>query len=240
MNKMSLSVIVGLLFVQSCSNNPYQGIEDPLKEKVFASAGVKELKKYRTENITITDTITVSDSISAIMQELQPFIVKKDLNDFTKKRNQEFKEFRRDGASYEREVMRGSLKDASPWCTEIRQITEKADSLIKNWEKVSPYDYEYMYLNIWYLNRQQKFYQTQYENTTRVLLKELPKHKVAAENYKKLLQKPSDEILYYKVLYVYSFYNPIVENKVRVSKNATLSPDWKLINMTDAGFEVIH
>lgn len=240
MNRLLLVVaIAGVEIIQSCSSNPYQGIEDPLKEKVFKSADGMEFKKYKTENITITDTITVLDSISAIKKELEPFIVQKDLKDFTKKRNQEFKEFRRDGASYEREVMRGSLKDASPWCTEIRQITEKADSIIKNWEQVTTYDYDYMYLNIWYLNRQQHFYHTQYESTTSAVLEELPKHKATIDSYKELLQKPGDEILYFKVLYVYSFYNTLIKHKVRVTQNATLSPDWKLINMVNADVQVI-
>ena len=69
---------------------------------------------------------------------------------------------------------------------------------------------------------------------------ELPKHKAAIDSYKELLQRSGDEILYFKVFYVYSFYNPIIKNKVKVSKNAKLTSDWLLISMEDAGFQIVE
>jgi hypothetical protein len=49
--------------------------------------------------------------------------------------------------------MHGELKDASPWCTKIRIMTEKADSLMNVWNDVTTDSYEYNHLIAFYLQR---------------------------------------------------------------------------------------
>lgn len=230
-------LLVPLLVCAACTNNPYKDLENAIKSEILADADVK-LEKYKTESLSFVDTVTVAKRKSEIEKELSPFYVEKNLDEFTERRNQEFKVFRRD-PSYEEAIMRGNLKDASPWCTELRVVTEKADSLIANWDKVSSYDYEYMYLNIWYINRAQKFYDTEYQYATRTFLEELPSHKSSAEELKELSNKRDDEVLNYVANYVYSFYNSFVQSKVRVSTNVTLSPDLEIIKIEDEDFDVI-
>lgn len=233
-----LLYLLPIILLASCAGNPYKDIENTLKAKVFDAAGDMPLKRYKTESITFIDTVTVEERLAEIESELEPFYVKKDRKDFTKKRNQEFKEFRLD-PSYERDVLRGKLKDASPWCTEIRLITEKADSLLNNWDKVSPYDYDYMYLNIWYLNRALHFYGTPSRYAIEALLEDLPNHKKAADQYKALSSTPKNWIVYYKVKYVYSFFNPIIKTNVRVSRIATYSGKMNFVEMDEGEFEFI-
>lgn len=229
--------IIPILFCAACANQN-NGLENALKSEVFSAAGDVKLEKYKTESISFIDTVTVAERKSEIEEELKPYHVEKNLDEFTERRNQEFKVFRRD-PSYEEAIMRGNLKDASPWCTELRIITEKADSLIENWDKVSSYDYDYMYLNLWYINRAQKFYDTEYQYMMNTFLEEFPSHKSLTEELKELSNKGDDEVLFYVANYIYSFYNPFVQSRVRVSKNVTLSPNMEIIQMKDEGFTVI-
>ena len=228
MKKIAFAFIV--LFVAACSESSNKKLEASLKEKVTAAEG-RELKDFKSEDLTFTDTVTVAKRIAEIEEDLRPYYIEKNLNGFVKMRNQEFKTFRND-PTYEKEIMRGRLKDASPWCTELRQVTEKADSLIANWDDVSQYDYDYIYLVTWYINRARQFYNN--DSSTGALLQKLPEFKDELDERKELLSKPEDDVLFYRVRYTYSFFNDILGQRIGLSRTASVTSDLEVIDLSEA------
>lgn len=236
MKKIFLLVLPLVLF--SCTNNPYEHLETQMKAKVLEDTFEGKLKKYKTLGVSIMDTITIADSLEVLLEDIHPYAnaFEKDLDSFKEHRNREFRDFRYRQPNYEEDVMRGKLKDASAWCTEIRVITETADSLIANWDKVSIYDYEYVYLNFWYSHRLFSFYDMDNKHEAKEYLDEIISLKDAFLKYKELSKMPKNEVLYYNVEYKYSFFNPLLDCEVFISNIARFTPDWILIDMESSDF----
>ena len=112
----------------SCSKSP---IEQSLEKYVVDRTDGVDMK-YKLKDYHFIDTITVQKMMDSLSIKLTLITQEPNLEEFKNKRDQEFKQFRDNVPDYEEKVMRGELKDASDWCTEIRIITEKADSIIAN------------------------------------------------------------------------------------------------------------
>lgn len=227
--KQSLIVLIALALV-SCAKEETP-LEKTLRSYVEKGGNGVDVK-YELIGYQLKDTILLSqqtDSVLAILQKTlgKDGLKKGSLEDFKKDRNREFKEFR--FAGYEKDVMTGKLKDASEWCTEIRIVTEKADSLIQNWDKVSDYSYEYYYLRWWYLNRMVNFYKSSFDYSYRSKVekafKSVAKLKPSFAEYNRLKELPQDSIVYITCSHTYSIFNPMLDkrissrNKVYLDKN---------------------
>ena len=136
-----LFLFMTLCALVSCAPNPNDSaIKTTLAERYSDAPLGYQLLRYE-----IVDTLYYGDMLGNIAPV--------DKTAFTKQRNQEFTQFRMNGREYERDIMRGELKDASEWCTELRLITERADKVLANFDSVKLYDYEYQYLSAWYNSR---------------------------------------------------------------------------------------
>jgi hypothetical protein len=211
-----LVFLLTILFFCGCSKSP---LEQSLEKYVIDRADGIDMK-YKLISYDYIDTLTVKNMIDSISEELPIMKSNPDLEDFKKKRNQEFVEFRTD-PNYEEQIMRGNLKDASDWCTEIRVITEKADSLISNWNKVDRYSYDYNYLYWWYQKRSADFNMYDYDlagqiNTAFNIIKE---SKEKFNLLSSLLDKPKDDVYFYVVSHTYSIINPLIKKKITQTDN---------------------
>lgn len=235
--KKIVSIFIAIIAVLSCTKKVSNNIENTLIKKVYEET--ENIKKYKTEKISVIDTITVADEMLNFEKSFSKLFFEKNIETFTKRRNQEFKEFGR-SKNYEEEIMRGELKDASPWCTEIREITEKADSILKNWDNVNVYDYDYVFVNLWYLRRHAGFYGNyEYKYAFNSLLNTLPNYKKDFEYYKELSSLPKNNILYYNIEYVYSYLNTLINNRIKVICNVKITPNMEIIEFDTNDFDVI-
>lgn len=221
-----LVFLLTILFFCGCSKSP---LEQSLEKYVVDRSNGIDMK-YKLISYNYIDTLTVKNMIDSISAELPIMKSDPDLADFKKKRNQEFVEFRTD-PNYEEQIMRGRLKDASDWCTEIRIITEKADSLISNWDKVDKYSYDYNYLYWWYQKRASEYNMYDYDlaeqiNTAFNIVKE---SKEKFEQLSSLKGKPKNEIFSYVVTHTYSIFNPLIEKKITQTDNVYLDENMNLI-----------
>ena len=146
---MKKLLIIPLILLCGCSQSPI--------EKSLASYVSERDPRidYKLTSYTVVDTITVGslrDSLGNTLITTEP-----DKDKFMKLRNQEWNELRKD-STYEYSVMEGDLKDKSEWCTTIRLITNRADSLLNNWDEVDKYSYELNYLTWWDNDRAAQFY----------------------------------------------------------------------------------
>ncbi len=133
-------------------------------------------------------------------------------------------------------IMRGDLKDASDWCTEIRVITEKADSLINNWNKVDRYSYDYNYLYWWYQKRSADFNMYDYDlagqiNTAFNIVKE---SKEKFDLLSSLLDKPKDDVYFYVVSHTYSIVNPLIKKKITQTDNVYFDANYNYVKYEPA------
>lgn len=212
--KKILFFAFAVLFLCGCSESQ---IEQSLKKYVIDHANGVDVK-YRLISYEFIDTVTVKDMIDSLSSVLPIMESEPQLDDFIKKRNQEFEDFRK-GENYEEKIMSGELKDASEWCTEIRIITEKADSLIENWDKVTKYSYDYNYLYWWYMKRAAEFYQFEYDLSSDInsSFHSVEKGKDKFKELNSILNSPKDSVCGYTVLHKYSINNPITSSKTNIS-----------------------
>lgn len=193
--------------------------------------------KYKLISYNIIDTLTIGEAIDSFSLNL-PIIEKENIEDFKKLRNQEFQDFRDPG--YEEDVMHGKLKDASEWCTEIREITEKSDSIISVWDKVTKYSYDYNYLHWWYLRRAAEYYEYDYELRSNInqAFDLVVQSKKQFEDINKLLSFNPQDKYGYIVIHKYSIHNPFVNNRIEIVNKVYLDNDMNYIKhetMSDLG-----
>ena len=129
-----LAAIAVITVLSSCENDIEKKLRDNVESR-FTGIDVK----YKLMSIQPNDTVTVSERVKVLESEigwLKEICDTISSDGFRKLRNQEFRELRSD-STYEEAIMRGSYKDASPWCTELRERTEAADSILANWDSNS-------------------------------------------------------------------------------------------------------
>jgi hypothetical protein len=141
----------------------------------------------------------------------------------------EFDVYREPG--YEEEVMRGSLKDASEWCTEIRRRTETADSLLSRWETVGKYNYDYINAKCWYMWRVFD-YDDDYEMKTvmKMVLDSLKEDETAIRAADAFSKADKDSVVGYKVLHSYSIKNPLFKKDITMTDEVELSTDLRVVS----------
>lgn len=222
-----ITTIAPLLLLVSCKSQTDAIIESNLEKYVVERAGEVDVK-YKLVDYTVVDTLTVQSEIDRWSPLLDRICFDVDIEDFKKKRNQEFVSFRND-PDYEEKVMRGSLKDASPWCTEIRVITEKADSLIANWDNVSKYSYDYQYLCAYYTDRAASFYGVS-EVDIIDFFKENKDAFIFMESSHKM---PKDSIVGYNVIHKYSVHNPVLDKRIELKDSVNMDGSFKIKKITD-------
>ncbi len=132
--------------------------------------------------------------------------------------------------------MTGELKDASPWCTEIRLITERADSLIANWDKVNCYSYEYNYLTWWYLKRSAQYYN--YSSSSGYRLEQTEKLKDTYEEVNELLTQNKEDIHSYFITHKYTIYNPLFKMRVPITDYLYFDKDMQLLRKADSDIDI--
>lgn len=218
-----LALIIGLT---SC-NNP---IEKSLKDDIQKKIG-KEASTYDLVSCIITDTIRVSDMITILDNKVKILSVASDIDSaaFVEMRNQEFVKFRRD-TTYEDKIMRGELKDASGWCTELRQVTETADSVIANWATAKD-SWEAKRLYIWYLTRSMQYYDNnKYNEDWRLeILKQTDDTKDAFSQLRVFNSAPQDSALYMTILHTYSLLNPLLKKDVVLTDSVAMDFDYNVL-----------
>jgi hypothetical protein len=208
----NLLVILLMTTMFSCSKSP---IEQSLEKYVVDRADGVDMK-YKLKDYHFIDTITVQKMMDSLSIKLTLITQEPNLEEFKNKRDQEFKQFRDNVPDYEEKVMRGELKDASDWCTEIRIITEKADSIIANWNKVDRFSYDFNYLSWWYTKRSAEFYEFDYKLTSDIdkAFRMVQESKNDFEQYEKIKNSPKDSVIDYVISHTYSIYNPLIKSKI--------------------------
>lgn len=221
-------IIVALFALSSCSTNP---IETALESNI-KNGGSEIAPSYKLINYEITDTITVADKRQMLSEQMP--ILKKigeiDSATFLKFRNQEFKEFRAYTPNYEDDIMRGDLKDASPWCTEIRLVTEKADSILANWSTASTSWDAIRTYSFYVFRRSQYFDSENYPESWRVEAMEyIDGYKPIYEELMSLNAAPLDSALYITLLHTYSLYNPTFGKRIQFVDSVAMDFDYNVI-----------
>ena len=221
MKTRALLLTMLLIFtISSCSKSPYSKFEDSLtKQATERSKGM--IKDFKIDSISI-DTFTVAESM-ANFEEKMKFMDNLSKEDFIILRNQEFDDFRAPG--YYESIMTGDLKDASEWCTLLRVNTEKADSLISNWDNLPKYNYELAFLTAWYLDRKMDFL----GDHSWEMRKSIENSKDGFEKYHRYKDSPADSIIAYIVYYESSFFNPILKTKVKDKSMAMFNSEYELM-----------
>lgn len=203
----------------SCTKNP---VEQELKEYVERAAGGVEVK-YKLIGYHIIDTVTYAEAVDSLKKTLFVFDDKLPLEEFRAIRNWEFRMARTDGlTNYEEEIMRGSLKDASPFYTELREVTEMADSLIGVWDSVDVYTYGYNYVRLWQMKRVLS-YLHRHEYEVDELFDKVKKDKPLYEELSLLRKQSAANIFEYRVEHQYSIFNPLFNKRIEMSNLVTFS-----------------
>lgn len=228
--KKLLFITLTILLLPGCSNKNSK-IEDELERYVVDMSELGSVAKHKLQykliDYRIIDTITIAKLIDSLSKDATIPDKKITLEEFKELRDQEFVKFRLD-TLYEERIMKGDLKDASPWCTELRIITEKADSLIENYDKITNFSYDYNYLYWWYQKRRAQYYNFNYELKSNI--ENIFKHVIEAEDNFKLLDSlqtsNKDDVWEYVILHDYSIHNPLFDKKVELSHNVYLNKNY--------------
>lgn len=222
MNKAIVILFFASLTFVSCGRK--SEIEKRLEAHVIEQ-GNGIIKDYNLKSIDI-DTITVGGRIKQLSTELDWADVEPDSSVLRTLRNRDFIEFHYFNPNYEEQVMRGEYKDASEWCTELRVVTEKADSLLAAWPTVKKYNYDYLWLIAWYGDRKEQYYGIDDSWSMHPTVEE---QKAALNEMAGLQTAQSDSIVGYDVVHKYSIVNPLLNNatvnisqKVRFDRNLNI------------------
>ena len=187
--------------------------------------------KYKMEKIEVIDTITYADYRESMQNKLS-WLSNVDKSKFKKSRNREFVEFRDPFhfPTYEKDVMYGKLKDASPFCTELRKVTEKADSLLKVISTVKKFNYDYQYCNAWYNKRYWHFYGNyEYEEIYDRLLSFIKENPDYFQNTDNLFEGFETDIYQLKVKHSYSMLSPLTGLRVNLSDEILVDKDYNIL-----------
>lgn len=233
---MKKTILVTSIFIcclSSCSTNNYK---KQLKQNVVTKSDGVDID-YKLISLEVIDTIYIGERIDSIELEMQnSFGINKTMqytkDDYKEYRNREFSVFRENMSNYEEDVLRGKLKDASPWCTEIREITETADSLLVNWNKVDQYSYEFNRTLVWYSIRMSQFYNLKEENITvgKYLLDKIITNKGLFTERDSLSKLNNRESIYkIRFHHKYSIFNPLVNKKLELNQLAYFDKNGKLL-----------
>lgn len=207
----------------SCGEN--DEIKKRLKEHVIENSDGK-IKDYKLVSVSI-DTVTAGDRVDSLTKELKWADITPDLEVLKSLRNQEFKVFRASNPEYENAVMNGELKDASEWCTLIRKVTEKADSLIDVWSTVNKYNYDYLWLITWYGDRSEQYYG---EDDSWDMSGLVESHKEDLVELARLSVANPDSIIGYDVEHRYTIKNPLFNNiEVNINEKVFFDTDLNII-----------
>lgn len=225
--KKLLIIASAALLLAACSS-------DPMKE--ILSETVKQNVGYKFLSYKVIDTVTYADASDSIRESYR-ISDKVSLDEFKNQRNREFVEFRSNMPDYEEQVMRGELKDASPWCTEIREVTELADSLIAVWENVNPEDYEYNYFEAWYVARGAHYFGLADAERLEVFRDVVKANKKDFLLLLRLSTSDQNNVYCYKVMHEYSIDNPIFENGERIIMRdiVSIDSDLNVVDVNSAG-----
>lgn len=215
-------VILTVAFIVSSCENAFEKALRVDVESRYEGIDVK----YKNTSAEITDTITTSKRIDALLSEIgwlknQCDTMSKD--EFIRLRNQEFRDFR--DSTYEFEIMQGSLKDASEWCTELRVRTEKADSILDIWDKLDKsYSWDLANFVAWAKVRRVQFYGNHGHDWYEKTIKEIAAYEPHYKELASLENAPADSIIYYVVKHKYSLYNPAFKNRFDFTDSVTITP----------------
>lgn len=217
-------MLLSIMALFSSCNNETE-IEKKLRENVIEqSKGI--VKDYKLISVNI-DTITAGERKDSLEKIFDWADVEPDLEVLKEMRNRDFVTFHSYDPEYESKVMHGELRDASEWCTTIREVTEKADSLIAIWPTVRKYNYDYLWLITWYGDRENQYYQRDDSWSMSQLVED---NKAKLIELSKLAEAPNDSIIGYEILHNYTIKNPILNNtevniqrKVFVDKNLNIT-----------------
>ena len=221
--------VILIVLMTSCGSKDSKTIKNALKNYVTKRSDNFDVK-YKLKSYRIIDTITYGEA-TALLREKLPIVGEKvTLEEFKEQRNREFKEFRASYPNYENEVMRGGLKDASPWCTKIRIVTEKADSLMNVWPQVTSDSYDYNYLTAFYLQRMCQFYGMNEQYETAAILEKIEASKKDFDELAIFAQRNPSEIQSFKVEHEYSIYNPLAGKRIDLKDVVSFDKDWNYIS----------
>lgn len=223
--------------LSSCSTDRYK---EQLKQYVITKADGADIN-YKLISLEVIDTIYIGERIDSIELRMQnSFGINKAMrytkDNYKEYRDREFMVFNENMNNYEEDVLRGKLKDAFPWYTEIREITETADSLLANWDKVDQYSYEFNRTLVWYSIRMFQFYNRNDENITvgKYLLDEIITNKSLFTERDSLLKLNARENIYkIKVRHKYSILNPLFNKRLELKSLTYFDKDGKLLETED-------
>lgn len=216
--------LILLLCVACCACAPKVDNHDAEIRTALASRFAEQPSlSYELTSYAIIDTITYGDMCAKLAEV--------DRAQFKKQRNQEFTTFRLNGKEYERDVMRGRLKDKSEWLTEIRTITERADAILASFDNVKKYNYEYQYLSAWYNARFYNFYgYEQTEQQYKELRKFIEENAELFANSEELDDVTSLTPYQYKIAHKYSVVNPFGGGaRIDLEDEITLNANFELV-----------
>jgi len=221
--------VIMITLVTSCSTKDSKTIKNALKSYVTKRSDNVDVK-YKLKSYRVIDTITYGEAVALLREKLPIVGEKVTLEEFREQRNREFKEFRASLPDYENEIMRGELKDASPWCTKIRIVTEKADSLMNVWPQVTSDSYEYNYLIAFYLQRMCQYYGMKEQYEAEAILEKIEASKKEFDELAVFAKRNPSEVQSFKVEHEYSIYNPIVRKRIDFKDVVSFGKDWNYIS----------
>lgn len=215
--------LIAAVAMVSCGES--DEIKKKLKDHVIENSNGM-IKHYKLLSIAI-DTVTAGDRVDSLAKELEWAEGSPDIETLTVLRNQEFTVFRASDPDYEAKVMTGELKDASEWCTLIREITEKADSLIAVWPTVKEYNYDYLWLLTWYIGRSENYFEG---DDSWEMNKIVESHKEDLMEIERLSAYSPDSIIGYDVIHKYAIKNPLLYNmEVNIKENVFFDTDLNIV-----------
>lgn len=224
--KKLLLLIIAFVFV-SCAH-------DTVKPRLRAYVEQnKHESKYSLTYYEIVDTITYARFRDSLNSHILSLISDLDKEELQSVRDREFNTFRTKNDEYD--VLHGKLRDASPWLTELRLTTEKADSLIADFDNVRLYNYDYQYCMAWYKRHYYYFYGSDVEIFKRLekayadLLTFIKKNELLFTNGDILFEGLNDEVYRYEVLHSYSTVNKLLDKKMQHLDVVYFDADWNYI-----------
>lgn len=220
--KTLLAAIAVIVAFSSCESSMEKILRNNVESR-FKDIDVK----YKLMSVLPNDTVTAPKRVKALEAEigwLKGICDTLSYDGFKGLRDQEFKVFRRD-STYEDKIMHGEYKDASPWCTELRERTETADSILANWNTINSDSWEIASFVGWATIRYVQFYNNRPHEWYQKAIEELSESKPKYEELTAISSAPADSVVYYTYTHKYSLYNPALEKRVNMIDSVAISPD---------------
>lgn len=206
-----------------------------IKKELQSSIELESLYEnpnYKIISLNCLDTILVADTIKGATEILEKVWEEPNLLDFRAYRNFDFL-VRDNPQQYEYDIMQGELKDASPYCTELRINTLKRDSIIEHWNEIKKYDYEYIYQTWLGIQRLYGFTYNnsgaEYQSATSIV-ETMPKVKELSEFYNEYKEKDPNTIFGYRYLHCYSIDEPLLNGRIKMNDIVIVDADYNIID----------